>query len=66
MSKNVTFPLGNIALIDKIDSKTGFFRIRAWRNWWSEQTIHPSRKTTHQQQAKSICIDQQTTGFYIG
>ena len=26
MPKNVTFPIGNVALIDKIDSQTGFFR----------------------------------------
>jgi hypothetical protein len=26
MSKNVTFPLGNVALIDKIDFETGFFK----------------------------------------
>jgi hypothetical protein len=26
MPKNVTFSIGNVALIDKIDSKTGFFK----------------------------------------
>ena len=26
MPKNVTFPIGNVALIDKIDSETGFFK----------------------------------------
>ena len=26
MHKNVTFPIGNVALIDKIDFETGFFK----------------------------------------
>ena len=26
MQKNVTFPIGTVALIDKIDSETGFFK----------------------------------------
>lgn len=26
MHKNITFPIGNVALIDKIDSETGFFK----------------------------------------
>jgi len=46
MHKNVTFPIGNVALIDKIDFETGFFKTVFEPVMGKARTFIPSVKPT--------------------
>lgn len=58
----MSFSLGNVALIDKIDAQIKFFDSILGGSRWPQSDIHTVRETPDQQQTRSVSVREQDTG----